>query len=749
MPTYRYILNNNGFLLFAIVCFQHIAQHHATNYFSLIFRSGASRRHIFPFSKINGATIDTGNHNISESNSSISSNDEYYNERIAYVKNILTDRVRYVEKGKRVNDLMKWVKKKDGESTVLSVHGANLDDMNNQQPLSSYEHLHTKPLSLYVPSKRRQGNPFNDDQMDLDIPLKQKMSIIEFQPETQLNHDKHLLEDDKNISALQLIIRAMQLCFHFSPALSTVGIAIFSRKFRPYWYSIVSNSLGRGGAAFIKWGQWAATRNDMFPDTLCSQLSRLHSAAPAHSWSISEITLESCLGLPRGTLLDVFDYVDTQPIASGSIAQVHKASIDGTQVAIKVRHPRVSQLMDMDFRIMAAFATIFDYVPGFAWLHVRESVNQFSHTMKAQANLHVEAHHLELLNYNFRKWPTVRFPHPFYASRCCIIESYEPGRLISDAFDAFDRLKVTKHLEIKSSTLHTQDKLEEAEDASVCDKNTSMDNHLSKMEGSQPYPLSISKFVVTTGLALYYKMLLFDNLMHADFHPGNILLGVFSKEIPKGLVSTNDDSSSGTCDILRVLDNSRSDKFAITMVDAGMVAQLSEVERTTFIGLLSCLGEGDGHSAGKYALQFSSENNMNEEQRNAFIGDMENMFKERCRGYGTNVHVGQTLQGILELIRKHHVLIGANYATLTINLLCLESLARRICPNYNVLEAAQPLLQNYYKACFRPDGTLKPTSESQKNMQLKMSLLFMLKNIKDNRFFRKQRRLMANNKSEI
>ncbi len=45
---------------------------------------------------------------------------------------------------------------------------------------------------------------------------------------------------------------------------------------------------GRARAqAFIKWGQWAATRPDLFPGDLCAELARLHTGAPRHGRSPS------------------------------------------------------------------------------------------------------------------------------------------------------------------------------------------------------------------------------------------------------------------------------------------------------------------------------------------------------------------------------------------------------------------------------------------------------------------------------
>lgn len=146
------------------------------------------------------------------------------------------------------------------------------------------------------------------------------------------------------------------------------------------------------------------------------------------------------------------------------------------------------------------------------------------------------------------------------------------------------------------------------------------------------------------------------------------------------------------------------EQFQITLVDAGMVAQLTEEESATFIGMLTCIGDGDGAAAAEHALRFSVDNNISEKAQESFREEMEEFFKENCRGYGTNVDVAGVFRGILSLIREHGIRIDANYATLVINVLCIESLGRRICPSYNVLDAARPLLQTYRRVVYKDDG---------------------------------------------
>ena len=197
--------------------------------------------------------------------------------------------------------------------------------------------------------------------------------------------------------------------------------------------------------------------------------------------------------------------------------------------------------------------------------------------------------------------------------------------------------------------------------------------------------------------------------MHADLHPGNIMLAA----VEKG----QSEEGGHEMDLL-VVDNGPESKafdrkrgqtaLRICLVDAGMVAQLSEHESSTFIGLLASLGQGDGKIAAKFALRFSMENNMSSEEQEAFSEDMDALFQSKCKGYGNDVDIGDVLRGVLGLIRDHKVRIDANYATLVVNCLCVQSLAYKVCPAYNVLDASEPLLKSYFETFYEPDGTPKP-----------------------------------------
>eukprot|EP00962_Isochrysis_galbana_P026375 scaffold8175_cov90-Isochrysis_galbana.AAC.1 len=96
---------------------------------------------------------------------------------------------------------------------------------------------------------------------------------------------------------LGLVLRALTLALIFSPPLLLSWLAYLFPLFRDrVWYGLVTSSLARAGTAFIKWGQWASCRPDVFPTALCAALSRLHSQAPRHGFKHTEAEVVSALG---------------------------------------------------------------------------------------------------------------------------------------------------------------------------------------------------------------------------------------------------------------------------------------------------------------------------------------------------------------------------------------------------------------------------------------------------------------------
>lgn len=91
------------------------------------------------------------------------------------------------------------------------------------------------------------------------------------------------------------------------------------------------------------------------------------------------------------------DWIDHEPIASGSIGQVHKAELSarggsicgmpaGTLVAIKVKHPGVSRSIQRDFSIMMWVASQLEWIPALRKMRLGESLSQFAAPLREQVS---------------------------------------------------------------------------------------------------------------------------------------------------------------------------------------------------------------------------------------------------------------------------------------------------------------------------------------------------------------------------
>ncbi|GIL98925.1 hypothetical protein Vretimale_4242, partial [Volvox reticuliferus] len=129
-----------------------------------------------------------------------------------------------------------------------------------------------------------------------------------------------------------LAARAAYLILIFLPAVVTAPlISSMGGLGREKWLELVQWTLEHAGPAFIKWGQWASTRPDLFPEDLCAHLEQLQTSAPAHSPAVSIAAVERAFAAPLSELFDAFD---AQPVASGSIAQVHAATLSARGAAL-------------------------------------------------------------------------------------------------------------------------------------------------------------------------------------------------------------------------------------------------------------------------------------------------------------------------------------------------------------------------------------------------------------------------------
>src|SRR5690606_38744421 len=105
------------------------------------------------------------------------------------------------------------------------------------------------------------------------------------------------------------------------------------------------------GPTFIKLGQLLSTRPDVVGAALADELKQLRANVSADAFDDVKRLVETELGQPLSELFAEFDSV---PIASASIGQVHRATLQtGEEVVVKVQHIRIEHKIHEDLDVIA------------------------------------------------------------------------------------------------------------------------------------------------------------------------------------------------------------------------------------------------------------------------------------------------------------------------------------------------------------------------------------------------------------
>ncbi|KAI8978461.1 hypothetical protein BDB01DRAFT_763624 [Pilobolus umbonatus] len=523
--------------------------------------------------------------------------------------------------------------------------------------------------------------------------------------------------DDWILEPILTIRRFVAILVLFIPVAVTIPIVCFGQKVNDHeksgtlwWYNFLANQMERAGPTFIKLAQWIASRTDLFPTSLCRRLSKLHSQVDPHSFKYTQKVIEEAFGRP---LDEIFTELNTTPLGVGAIAQVYKAKIKPeillkyapqqfalrdntitsdcvqtldehgrsvnihTAVAIKILHPKARQIVNRDLKIMEWGARLLTLIPTIHWLSLPDEVRVFGGMMREQLDLRGEARNLDRFNEYFKDTTNVKIPKPLMA------------------FTTKDML------------------IEEYERAIPLDLFLQQTSYLKKSEEEPVFDHKIADI----GLNAFLHMLIFFNFIHADLHPGNIMVDFYkpsahhplqiawSKLIGKEL---KDDGEHAVNRVLAVQNDPQLiqkelealDKEGysprIVFIDTGLVNELNQVNRRNFLDLFQALAQFDGYRTGELMVERcrSPEQVI---QPDVFALRMQNLIlglKQSTFHLGA-IKIGNLLTETMDMVRSHHVKLEGDFVNVVVSIMLLEGIGRQLNPELDLFKNALPVLRDY------------------------------------------------------
>jgi len=360
----------------------------------------------------------------------------------------------------------------------------------------------------------------------------------------------------------------------------------------------------RLGATFVKVGQVASSRPDLFSAPVIAQLQTLQDRVPSFAFARVREIVERGLGTAMTTLFREFDRA---PIAAGGIAQVHHAVLfDGTEVAVKVLRPDVRARAYRDARLLLWLAHVAHLVSARA-----RAADVVGHTrgvvggIVAQTHLRHEARNYRRFRREFEGDRTVAFPRTIdqYCSDDVIVMEFIHGVRL-DALRADQMPSVTRALR-----------------------------------------------------GAFFAMCFEHGLVHADLHPGNVLVR---------------------------------DDGVVVLLDLGLVKHLSPSVIAKVVDFARCLVIGNAHDLVEHLRHYHA--CRADTDWVAVAADAKVFVDDLRRRAIAEIEVTAVVARLFELARKHRIRPMSELSLVLLGMVTIEGIAKRLDPSANtMLEIARYL----------------------------------------------------------
>lgn len=212
------------------------------------------------------------------------------------------------------------------------------------------------------------------------------------------------------------------------------------------------------GPSFVKLGQIASTRNDIFPKQLIQELEKLQDHVSEFSLEEAEKVFASEMGEP---LASYFEEFGESPLASASIGQVYKARThDGKEVAVKIQRPGIQRTIEIDLEILHELVSLAErHITGLRRYHLPTLVKEFSKMIRRELDYTIEGQNTDRIHQQTAEDPSIYIPRVDWNSttqRVLTMEMIYGENINQLDLDEISPLRRRKMSQVIASTLCRQ-----------------------------------------------------------------------------------------------------------------------------------------------------------------------------------------------------------------------------------------------------------------------------------------------------
>ena len=237
------------------------------------------------------------------------------------------------------------------------------------------------------------------------------------------------------------------------------------------------------GPFFIKLGQLISTRTDLISLELAKELRNLTDNCAPVDFNYIKDQINEGLGSRAKTILE---NITEKPVASASLAQVHRLTIDDKNLVIKVQKPGLLDLIDKDIKALRLGIRFLRFMyKGYPRVNLNEMLNSYEKIIKNELDFRIEAANAKKTFENFDGNELLYIPR--------IEDEFTTKKIL--VMEYIDGIPITDIEELKN------------------------------------YNLDLKK-LSENGVKIFLKQVFEDNFFHADMHPGNIFAAKINQENP-------------------------------------------------------------------------------------------------------------------------------------------------------------------------------------------------------------------------